>query len=905
MATVPTFESVIFDIYKSAGLNTAQGSFTTAQKKKFTTREADFERYYESGHKILTGFIETFVAELGPYASLNVLDALMELWDCSHKLEHLVCTHDANERQVAWTLLTDFYAPTLGRQLGIWNEHSAMDPGMPGGIFWFLPEFAEDQDGNPYLKLPSVTVSEWLSDLLGSDSFYGLDDRLECESEEIALPALERNLYNWKKGKAPINPNKVDEYFANGVVFPFDGVFEVDANSSSEDLFKHALTFIAAKGLTPSELSHEIPLPEGQISELMSGSGARELESYFVGLVATRWAKPSNAKLRRVFRVAAAVDTSYRKLVDFLTPGIDPKCYDPELNKAAQLASLVKNIYNLTLDAAKGCSSEEEADAAFRVLLSRGPHWPLAKTFDPQYGIPFTAQLMTHKLALAEGSQLPDCTAWDESSIKSLIDASDALRKELQACDEETNEIWNAIRRGKLYKTVSKCENANALIGLLNDPSVPDKAQKLIFERMKELPLTGQDELMVILEQLSMHLQHRKFVEKALLQNRVESLLSDARQHQCYERFEALILHYEAMHLLSQSNLQDATQKLEEALQACSERSYGELKGTIAMHLLALGVATTKFNPNFVHLYKILGFAGLINEYEPNANGEVTATKACFEDVAVKCHDFFWERLYVPYHGAEPIKRVDKKVEQAYEELFRMVVRNDLAGMSDWLKDHKAIVTTGLRDVRGQSLPIILIHMRKDFVWTNEKAQSLGYRLEGPMVSLVNTFNEAIRLIFERYPSLVRSSDFKGQTPLMLAINDELSDIASTCIELGADVNDQDFKGRTALHTAAVTGDLATFNQLLSKGADPGLRTVDGMNVLHTAVRMGRPEMVELVLNERPHLATMEDDYGMTPILWSEEPADKMSAQMRSQFGRNPGSIADYKAVHHLLSNVV
>jgi ankyrin repeat protein len=195
--------------------------------------------------------------------------------------------------------------------------------------------------------------------------------------------------------------------------------------------------------------------------------------------------------------------------------------------------------------------------------------------------------------------------------------------------------------------------------------------------------------------------------------------------------------------------------------------------------------------------------------------------------------------------------------------------------------------------------------MRKDFVWTNEKAQSLGYRLEGPMVSLVNTFNEAIRLIFERYPSLVRSSDFKGQTPLMLAINDELSDIASTCIELGADVNDQDFKGRTALHTAAVTGDLATFKQLLSKRADPGLRTVDGMNVLHTAVRMGRPAMVELVLNERPHLATMEDDYGMTPILWSEEPADKMSAQMRIQFGRNPGSIADYKAVHHLLSNVV
>lgn len=58
----------------------------------------------------------------------------------------------------------------------------ALDAGMPGGKFWFLPAWEKDEDR---IDLPLKQVLDWLLDLLEASSVLKLEGRLRDERQGL------------------------------------------------------------------------------------------------------------------------------------------------------------------------------------------------------------------------------------------------------------------------------------------------------------------------------------------------------------------------------------------------------------------------------------------------------------------------------------------------------------------------------------------------------------------------------------------------------------------------------------------------------------------------------------------------------------------------------------------------
>jgi oxysterol-binding protein 1 len=70
----------------------------------------------------------------------------------------------------------------------------------------------------------------------------------------------------------------------------------------------------------------------------------------------------------------------------------------------------------------------------------------------------------------------------------------------------------------------------------------------------------------------------------------------------------------------------------------------------------------------------------------------------------------------------------------------------------------------------------------------------------------------------------------------------------------------------TVLHLAASFGSTKTFDELLSEGIDVNCQNIDGCTALHVASRLGRQEIVELLLCQEEIDDTIKDKEGKSPL---------------------------------------
>ncbi|HBH7901951.1 TPA: ankyrin repeat domain-containing protein, partial [Vibrio parahaemolyticus] len=131
-----------------------------------------------------------------------------------------------------------------------------------------------------------------------------------------------------------------------------------------------------------------------------------------------------------------------------------------------------------------------------------------------------------------------------------------------------------------------------------------------------------------------------------------------------------------------------------------------------------------------------------------------------------------------------------------------------------------------------------------------------------------------IRKIIELWPEIVNITDFKLQTPLMLAANNRDHQTVEALLKANADPNLQDFTGRTALHAAAASRCLKSAYLILEHGCDATLINEEGATVLHTATRMGDLPIIELLIEKRPELLKIEDSKGIIPEQLAREIAN-------------------------------
>ncbi len=104
------------------------------------------------------------------------------------------------------------------------------------------------------------------------------------------------------------------------------------------------------------------------------------------------------------------------------------------------------------------------------------------------------------------------------------------------------------------------------------------------------------------------------------------------------------------------------------------------------------------------------------------------------------------------------------------------------------------------------------------------------------------------------------------QTPLLIATNADMLNVANLLIDAGAKVNVHDNRNKTPLLNAVLSGDAGMLTLLFAHGAD--VTAVDDMHnsVLHIAANTGKNLIIEQLLANKAQINAL-DNLGNTPLM--------------------------------------
>lgn len=831
-------------------------------------------------HVELTGelLIEVFKAlEMDEHARKDAMGNIMEWANFYKALELKIWTGNASEKQVLWHLLAYSYVPGLARRLAFWSlagmeAQQPFDSGMPGGEFWFLPNWDAE---NGKLVLPVPQVIDWLLDLLDVPSFQGFQPDLERERFKAngGDDAVVRNLQNWRKGINPQSAEIIEEIFSEKTTLIFGGAFLPEINLTVEEKFHAALDFVLRKGLNGSTLHDQVPMTVERLDAVWNGTAPEEDKQEFVRLVTLRYAKPSMATIRQRLRVARLAQEGYKSLLKTLCGNeIEATCTDPAKNKLLQLLALFHNIYNLTIAAWKNADSIEDQDAWFETRLAPWDKADLLLSIVPSQGDTAYLQLaqrLTRKfMSLDPDSPLEDLVPLGESNAKAVIERRLFCLKQEAEEDLRLITLIEKVRQSSPWRVLSAEPSFWVVSQFAHTENLSPNARSLVITRLRDMATTPGQRTQTIVLELGFLLNGEAKQRPKDIQQRVQSLLDDAQSSQGYDEWKAPLLRMRAKHRLMQNDFESACKDFKAALEACSERGLGGVRGEIARDGLAAEIAVTGFiaihkQPNSIQAryYRNMLLFGMFSE-----------GIASIEDTAVWCDEFFWNELYHPYPGIVRKERLTKQVfEAVMGETFGLIEKADWDGLRLWMKNRaKQLREASFKDPRCDSVLSLWLKMLHTF---ESKLPALKTMLPLGMIDEfkkiekhIRNRRQAIGLLLEAWPEQAKIVDFKGQTTLMLVADNGDAELTRQLLPL-SDVDAQDYRGRTALHSAVSGRSPECVAIVLDSNPDVGKVTEgEEQTALHTAVRFGQPDCVLLILNAFPSLASQANAAGQTPL---------------------------------------
>lgn len=880
MTRIPSFEGVLSEIHQGLGLE------RDPRKARLLSLDMEFDNHIDHATRLLQEIFDAL--GLDDRAQADALGNAMKFFGFHKAVELRTWTFNASQQQVLWHLLAYSYVPALARHLAFWTLTNveegapAVDVGMPGGKFWFLPVW---EKGENRIDLPLDQVLDWLLDLLDATSVGVMQGKVGNKHQRTENgDSVVRTLQNWRCGSIPKSAAKIAEMFPNDAPLEFPGAFVLDRSLPEEAQFQAALDFVRRKNLADvSRLCHQIPMTEARLAPVLGGSAPDKEKWEFVKLLAERYAVPEMDVVRRRLQVARLMQDGYKRLLDFLCPGVAPDCTDPASNKLLQLTNLFGTIYNLTIQAWQNGNTFEEQDAWFEAQLASWDKADLLLSILPSLNAGPQHELLAERLTrifmtLMPESPLPDLVPLSEEDAGAIIQRR--CRLIVQFSDEDarlerlaerirTTSPWRALQEEACYWVVMQFVQRSDLTAKIRD---------MALARLRELATTDGRRVAVIMLEAHFLLDTPEKMQIKDIQAKVQAMLDSAEHSPGYDEWKAPLLRLRAKHRLAKSDLAGAKVDFDAALKACDERAFGSVRGEIAREAFAVTIGHAGLNPQNDKRYHRQMLA-----YCEFPDGAPT-----FEDAAAECEEIFWSELYRPYPGVARMEGPAViQYKALFEETLRVVKQADWDGFRGWLKAHEKKFNKNFKDARRNSMLLAWVKM-PPLRWA---------------VVAANLHN-AIGILLEAWPEQAKIADFKGQTPLMLAADRGDLELVRLLAPL-SDVDAQDYLGRTVLHAAAASRSPECVELVLERQPHVADKVAarEENTALHTAVRFGVPGSVSLIAEEFPGLVDQANAAGQTPLAMAREMLIGHSewADYMKRNGRRTGTFDDFERIIELL----
>jgi hypothetical protein len=905
MALLPSFEEILTEVHFRLGLKALR------TKGRFTGYELEVSGHVNRVQRLLQDVYEAL--ELDERAQRDAAHVVEKLAGILKALELRVWTGNASQQQVLWQLLASVHVPMWARNIAFWSlaniEHDLppIDAGMPGGDFWFLPT-ADAQTGE--IKMPQAKVLDWLLDLLDEPSLTAGAVTLAGDpfaGAEADPEALARKLRYWSANTKPKSAESIAALFPMNATIAFPGALSSLAGLSLAMQFESALKFVVdRKRLNPGLLSDQIPMTPERLHPVFERTASDEEKAAFVRHVSIRYAAPKMATIRQRLRVARLAQAGYQDLVKFLCPDLQPEDeHDAKRNKVLQLIALFETVYNKTVQAWHHGNTEAEQDAWFEKRFAPWDRYdlllPILSSLDWEARVPLLAERLTRRfLSLAPESGLEDILPVSQDDLEAVLRPRIERIQNERDEDKRVDVLLQRVKAASPYRALQAEGSFWVLSQFAQSNSLSEDIRQMALKRMAEVSVTPLERGTFRLLRLGLLLngETRSWPKDVRLQVQ-QQLDTAAADQEAWEMWKAPMLRFRAKHALFENRINDAERDFKAALEACSERSFGGLRGEIARDGFATAIIRVAFNPKQEFYYRnMLHFMEFPNGVPS------------FEDAATECEEFFWSTLYQPYPGIEPMEGAGKKnTVAAIEATFGLIQQGDWDGFKAWVeKNTKAFQGTDLKDARRNSILMLSLKFLYEFESKLPMLRAMTpvhLQSELPTVEQhMRNRRESLRLLLESWPKQAKIADFKGQTPLMMAANHGDVELVRLLASL-SDVDAQDYLGRTPLHSAVAGRSPACVEAILAMNPDVAKVSEGEANtVAHTAVRFGWPEGLRLILDGFPELSGDENAAGQTPLAMARELLEyheEWRTYMENQKARQVGTKADFEAVVALL----
>lgn len=891
MNAIPSFEEILLQIHQSLGLSLE----SSKDKNKLSAHQKKLNDHLKQVNII----IDDICNELG-FDSFAIKDAQQYLGafiTFYNNLEKCVWTLDADKRQIHWLMAAFVYMPGLGRLVANWSLEGRLDKDVPAGDFWYLPKITTERNGIEELVLPVPQVLEWVMDLMGKsipELAESLEDKEKCDADSI-----ERTLFNWKAGKIP-RVDSIHSYFSEEKDLSFDGTLTFEQHTNTEQQYETALGFMGRKNLDINQIKQQIPkVSTGRIEAILDGSASEEEKAHFIKLLKDRYAPPSVRTIRQRLLIARATQDGYLRLGKaLLGSNFDETCANPSSNKVLQLFAIFGATYNPTVEAYNKCEDEAGENKYFEEkvvqcglkmqLMSILPS--MRETSASELGSMLTKMFRS----FSPHNELEDLIGFDEQSHIVIRERNLALRNieigERTKYFETRMKLKNGLIPDEAFQSVTSFEVINRLA---LDSNLGLEERRAVLERMTELVQAPHEKIQTILFELSLLLnnEERKLRTKNA-KDRVEVLLSKAKRSSVYSSWEPVFLQYEAKHHLAFNDFEGALKLFKNSLKGLKLSCFVELRGEVARDAFSLVVTHTPRGfclHNYEHYFRDMLFYGALSS--EGKYGEIPS----FEDVACDMAEYFNDTLYLPYHGEiNESGFAARDGTNLLDEIFSL--RGNKNRLLKWVGKNKDLRAKRLREVRGDSALMLLMKV------SNSDAIKHISKLSDK-----KSLRMAILMIIEKWPKLVNLTDFKKQSPLLLAAGEDDFEILRKLLKKGADTSQAEFNGRTALHSAVSIRSLQCVGELLNYMSSEEVRRLKDRgesSVLHTAVKVGGTEVAQLLIQHTPKLKECKDANGETPLeLVKRIISDsRISSLLAAELNRNGREIVHLNTYHEIAS---